>query len=279
MRHMTPAVMLALVSSVCAADLQEDLSTVALLREGRALVPVRPVFEWLGAEVSYSKAVVTATRGDDTVTLTIGVRQAYRNGASVRLDAPAKIIDERTHVPLRFVAEAFGATVDYDPQIKTVTVTEGAREFAIRVVREKGAVRVYSGAWFDIEYPREFGVIEREESQGIVGHDGASFVSRDGAVEFYVLSPQWSADSDWASLRPGETQLTKHSEDGKGGMRLTWYVVQAPDASYKRAWVLHRNDDLNVNHYFGIKYPDEATYNRYKRAYTRFKESLVQYAD
>jgi len=57
------------------------------------------------------------------VVLQIGNTSAFVNSESVALDVPAKVINDRTFVPLRFVMESLNANVDWDPDTFTVTVT------------------------------------------------------------------------------------------------------------------------------------------------------------
>lgn len=91
---------------------------------GRVLVPLRGVFERLGAFVQWNPVnnSVLATRSGMQVQLTIGSRQAFINGRQVLLDVPAMIVGGRTLVPLRFVSEAMGARVDWDPASRTVLI-------------------------------------------------------------------------------------------------------------------------------------------------------------
>ncbi len=92
---------------------------------GRVLVPLRGVFERLGAFVQWDPQsnTVTAVRGDTQVVLVIGSRQATVNGRAVLLDVPALIVGGRTLVPLRFVSEAMGARVDWDAATRSVFIT------------------------------------------------------------------------------------------------------------------------------------------------------------
>jgi hypothetical protein len=90
----------------------------------RVLVPLRGVFEDLGAQVNWnpSNQTVTARRGDTRVRLAIGERTASVNGEPVSLDVPAQIIDGSTMVPLRFIGEALGEKVHWSPENQTVEV-------------------------------------------------------------------------------------------------------------------------------------------------------------
>jgi len=98
--------------------------------EGRTLVPMRGIFEALGAEVGWDDATKTASgkTASTTVSLTIDNKEAKVNGKAVTLDVPAMIIDSRTMVPARFVAESLGCKVDWDGTTKTVIITMEKKE-------------------------------------------------------------------------------------------------------------------------------------------------------
>ena len=91
---------------------------------GRVLVPLRGVLEKLGAYVSYDsvRREVRAVRNEAQIRLPIGGTTARVDGRSVPLDAPARIVNGSTMVPLRFVAEALGARVDYEAATGTVAI-------------------------------------------------------------------------------------------------------------------------------------------------------------
>ncbi len=91
---------------------------------GRVLLPLRNVFVALEADVTWDAATmsVTAVRGGTTVKMTIGDPTAYVNGRPTRLDVPSRLINERTYIPVRFPAEAFGAEVRWDGATQTVFI-------------------------------------------------------------------------------------------------------------------------------------------------------------
>lgn len=93
-------------------------------RGGRVLVPLRGVLEKLGAYVSYDSArrEVRAVRNEAQIILPIGSRTAQVSGRAVALDTPAQILNGSTLVPLRFVAEALGAQVNYESATSTVAI-------------------------------------------------------------------------------------------------------------------------------------------------------------
>jgi len=92
----------------------------------RLMVPFRALAESLGAEVIWDQdnKTITLTRGDDQVVVTVDKIEATINGETYELDVPARIVDGRTLVPVRFISEALGAEVDYEPVGNVVIVVE-----------------------------------------------------------------------------------------------------------------------------------------------------------
>lgn len=92
-------------------------------RSGRIFVPLRGIFERLGANVVYSNGTINATGRDGrTVSLQIGSTQATVGGQPSTLDVAPFLIGESTYVPLRFVSQALGANVAYDSGNNTVNL-------------------------------------------------------------------------------------------------------------------------------------------------------------
>ena len=96
-----------------------------IVENGRLLVPLRAIFEALGADVDWNQSTqtVVAEKDDTIVTLTIGSNILVRNGQNITLDVPAKVAGGRTLVPARAVAESFGAKVSWDGETSTATIT------------------------------------------------------------------------------------------------------------------------------------------------------------
>jgi len=92
-------------------------------RAGRVFVPLRGVFEKLGASVVYEGGVINATGNGQRISLKIGSTQATVNGQPRTIDVAPFIIGASTYVPLRFVSEALGAGVNYDASNQIVVLT------------------------------------------------------------------------------------------------------------------------------------------------------------
>jgi len=92
---------------------------------GRTMVPLRGIFESLGAQVNWyaPTRTITAMKGATDVQLSIGGPRATVNGQTVLLDVPAMILNGSTMVPLRFISEALGADVKWFEATQTVFIT------------------------------------------------------------------------------------------------------------------------------------------------------------
>ncbi|MBI3924695.1 MAG: hypothetical protein HY319_04080 [Armatimonadetes bacterium] len=104
-----------------------------VMQDGRVLVPLRGIFENLGADVVYDAAnrTIKATRGSRVVELTLGSQVARVDGRTLYLDVPAMSVSGRTVVPLRFVSESLGADVTWNAATKTVAIMSPADGVAV----------------------------------------------------------------------------------------------------------------------------------------------------
>lgn len=91
-------------------------------RAGRVFVPLRGVFENLGATVVYANGTINASGRGHSVSLRINSQTATVDGQQQTLDVAPFIIGASTYVPLRFVSQALGATVNYDGANRVVAL-------------------------------------------------------------------------------------------------------------------------------------------------------------
>ena len=109
---------------------RRTLDSPLVIKNGRTLVPIRAIIEALGGTVGWDATTkkATVTLGKKIIALWIGKSAATVNGVSTLIDSTnAKVVPEiingRTMLPLRFVAENLGATVGWDQNTQTITIT------------------------------------------------------------------------------------------------------------------------------------------------------------
>ena len=99
--------------------------TPPVTESDRTLVPMRFLFEQLGAEVTWDEATETATavKANTTINFSIDNTTATVNGAETVMDVPARLVGDKTMVPLRFLSEEMGYTVEWDEETRMATIT------------------------------------------------------------------------------------------------------------------------------------------------------------
>ena len=111
--------------------------TAARIENARVLIPLRAVVEYLGGKVLWypQEQQIIGFRGARGFDLVIGSDRAFlSDGATYTLDVPAKIVDGRTYVPLRFVSEAMGCTVTWDDTDRIVSISTKPTNTAAEVL-------------------------------------------------------------------------------------------------------------------------------------------------
>ena len=110
------------VATVYGQTVVNDVAPIA--RNNRTLLPIRFIAEALGAQVEWNADLqkVTIRKADLLIELYLGQTTAYVNGQPVVLDVAAFAENNRTYLPLRFIAENLGATVLWDQPTQSVTI-------------------------------------------------------------------------------------------------------------------------------------------------------------
>lgn len=154
---------------------QQYYDQAPILENGRVLVPVRGVFESFKATVNFDEQTreIYAVKGETTVWLKIGSKQAKINDQIVILDSPAKIKNGRTFVPLRFIGESLGCLVEWDGtnnQVFINTIPEPTKK------EEANDKIIELGDPVQVEIPDASIVIESDEAKVEKGPDGTIIV-------------------------------------------------------------------------------------------------------
>ncbi|PRO66997.1 stalk domain-containing protein [Alkalicoccus urumqiensis] len=168
------------------------------MENNRLLVPLRAIFEDLGAEVTWVQETkeIMAVRGEDHVHMNVTADYAFINDEEYQLDQTPEVKEGRTYVPLRFVSEALGAEVRWDGEAGSVYVNNGP-ETEREVTQPEGEnilseqdlqlldwmpampgesvdETLVSSEQLDSQYPFDWHVFTQENSSFyMIGHDDA----------------------------------------------------------------------------------------------------------
>ena len=120
-----------------------DIGTSAIIEDDRSFVPYRAVFEKLGYTVEWNDRRITAKNKDTEMILAVGssLVQISKNGETTAVDCGNNVIlrNDRTYVPLRFVTENSGYTVEWNGDsidlysIAEIPVYDGKHEREIKL--------------------------------------------------------------------------------------------------------------------------------------------------
>ncbi len=138
-----------------------------ILVKDQIFVPMRTVFQAMGAEVRAQNGKVFVQRGTQVVILDPKTGDTTVNGKKIKTDGPPEVFEGHTYVSLRFVADAFGDSVNYDAKTKTVTVSPAEDPIGVP--------------------PDRVAILKTKLKQLVVGNQGAILKVRDpsGSQEVY----------------------------------------------------------------------------------------------
>ncbi len=188
-----------------------------IIENDRTLVPLRAIFEALGAAVDWDGAsrTVTSRKGSTTVILSIGSFTPTVNGQVRQLDTAAKIVGDRTLAPLRFVGEAFGSTVGWEESTRIVTITSPpppapvtpptapSDKKAVAVTVNKEIINLRSGP--SIGHAQIDQARSGERLQVLAAQDGWYQVSRGGRIAWVsgeVVEVAWQENEPLPEDKP-----------------------------------------------------------------------------
>ena len=148
-----------------------------IIEDGRTLLPLRAVFEAIGADAEYvaEEQKVIATKKDTTVEFVIGSNVMTVNGEEKMLDVPAKIVDGRTLVPVRACAESFGLKVEWNDTTKTVKIRKPTSRvsedsYGTKYTYNENGNLIYeensTGYWKKYEYDENGNIVYTENNVG-----------------------------------------------------------------------------------------------------------------
>lgn len=157
--------------------------------DGTTMLPVRLALEPLGAEFDWNgeNQTITIRANGKNIVLTIGAENALVDGASKPLAKPAMLIDGRTLIPIRFVAEELDYVVDWDDGTKTVFISSEDKQedvdFVKRVLELVNEERAKEGAK-PLALDNNLCAVAAMHSEDMVARNFFSHENPDGASPF-----------------------------------------------------------------------------------------------
>ncbi|HBV97151.1 MAG TPA: hypothetical protein DEF36_08900 [Desulfotomaculum sp.] len=117
-----------------------EMKETPVVINGRTLVPLREIFEALNVTPQWDNNTNSVTAKSDTVNmrLTIDSNTALVNNKPVQLEVPGTLVNGRTMVPARFIAETFGGKVEWDDATKTVLINTPSQTGGSKSSQESG---------------------------------------------------------------------------------------------------------------------------------------------
>ncbi|MCX7748346.1 MAG: stalk domain-containing protein [Clostridia bacterium] len=105
-------------------DIDPGYKTGPVIVNNRTIIPLRAIVETIGGTVEWDKKTRKATfrLEDKTVEIWLGLFTVRQNGVTKVIDVAPRIVNSRTMMPLRFVAEGFGCDVQWDGDAKKITI-------------------------------------------------------------------------------------------------------------------------------------------------------------
>lgn len=223
----------------------------------RTMLPVRAVFEAIGAKVKYdaNTRTVTATKRDKTVKLVIDSDIMTVNGEQKTLDVPATIINSRTLVPVRACAEAFDLDVEWIDKTRTVKIKKEV-SLPLNAVGEPGeytydergnAVRISDGDWWlNYTYDENDNLIYDQDSYG--GWNEYQY-DEYGNIVFHQKVRSYSNTTSWEKYSYDENDNEIYYEDSDGYWRKCEFDKNNNPVYYENSkgeWTKY-NYDINGN--------------------------------
>ncbi len=137
-------------------EIDPGRGTVPMIVDNRTVLPIRAFVESIGGSAEWDENTNSAEfeyKGT-VIKLTIGSTTAYVNNTEHLLDVTPFIINERTMLPIRFIAENFGYKVDWNPDTQEITINNGGVEEVktISNIFEKGELNPFSNVFTGVSY-------------------------------------------------------------------------------------------------------------------------------
>lgn len=124
------------VENILVKNRDVKFDTPPVIKQGRTLIPVRAIAESTGATVDWDgeTQTVTIVKGEKEIVFNLSENKVYIDGADTAIDVSAEVMNNRTMVPIRFVAEYFGLDVEWDGENQTIEIEESGEQTEVSIL-------------------------------------------------------------------------------------------------------------------------------------------------
>ncbi len=250
------------------------------ITDGRTMVPMRKIFESLGATVEWDNDLEKASseKGDRKVSIKINEKKLYVDKNIVDLDVPAMLVNDRTMVPVRAISEAFDCLVKWDNTKKEVHIyTEeiivNVKDFGAKgdgISNDRSAIeRAFKHAIENLPAAVYFPEGTYGLSRGGIyikmplGSGGLTVIG-DGAEKSTIkYLADWRSDGSWVAIRISP-EITPRDES-QYLHDITFSDLGVYDSEpLIHAWVAGKNKATEETHGFDLQYTIRGTYRNLK---------------
>lgn len=169
-----------------------------IIRENRTFVPLRFVGEGLQYDVQWDdvQRKVKISKGSDAITLTIGNKEALANGKALAMDVAPFIEQNRTMVPVRFVAESLKVEVDWDPDTRTVLLKSKEAKSFLEDVDTKTLTDSERAYLLALDHSQQALTLLTEEFRGFAFENFGNYTKEELVHKFDELSKKIQAEGE-----------------------------------------------------------------------------------
>ncbi|MFD1136672.1 copper amine oxidase N-terminal domain-containing protein [Paenibacillus urinalis] len=223
-----------------------------VMKGNRVLVPLRSIFEGLDANVLWNNKTktVTASKGDQTVSMTIGSSYATISGSRVTLDVPASIIKGSTMVPIRFVTEALGEEVLWNSSAKRVDIMTSSNDLSSSTVTTRVGTQYGDARDISVEFTpsQNEGGVHEYRVMLVKASNAGSFNLNEARNVSYTSYTSVSRTNGKLSVTLKENALDTAGQKIQSGTAYRVYVLTVGNDASDFSYVLSSaKDPITMN--------------------------------
>lgn len=256
---------LTLIMLVCAGEVCADSDTKIVINnkelycedkpvivDGRTMLPLRAIGEAMGCEVIWVSGTQTANLRNETtiISMQIGnknitrVKRTNQEQKLLRTDVPPMLINDRTYVPVRALAEALDAVVGWDQTTNTVmivydTTLKYAGNYTVETFAGTGERQKHDSAFETMSFVSPEGIAVNDDGEIFVADSGMIRKLAGGKSETVEFEPEYITASLVRCYKDEVYVLTNEFENSDG---VDYYgIIRLTEGSAEGIFITEAN--------------------------------------